>query len=170
MTTPDSPPLLVIIVPDHTVTYRARAIPDLPEFADILGDFDLFQDDKDESDPDSDRRNATAKVCYADEKTCTSSTTCFGRGSCALKSTKGDGECWGCKCNSGYAGVSCQKEDYSMWVPYVTLLLNAYVQPLRYPHSVHIVPCWHSGRQHCSALLGGRDELAVDAELGYWQP
>jgi hypothetical protein len=115
MTQPDSPPLLVIIVPDHTTVHGSRALADIPDFADILEDLGLYQDDSDdESNPDSDNRNATAQVCYADEETCSSSTTCFGRGSCALKSTNSDGECWGCKCNSGYAGVSCQKEDYSM--------------------------------------------------------
>jgi hypothetical protein len=126
MTQPNSPPLLIIIVPDQpeSVNYRR----DFSDFSDMM-DFAPFYDSFDEDLPEGDdsngdesdgedvaKPNRTAEACYSSEEACSSSTTCFGRGTCALKSKSGDDECWGCKCSSGYAGVSCQKEDYSVYV------------------------------------------------------
>lgn len=105
MTTPDSPPLLVIIVPNQATNY-ARAIPSIPDMVDSFDS--LFSNSSDEN-----KANMTAEACYSSNKTCSESTTCFGRGSCALKFNRGGKECWGCQCQSGFAGVSCQKVDYS---------------------------------------------------------
>jgi hypothetical protein len=96
MTTPDSPPLLLIIRPaasSVTRSYTKRSL--------------------------APRANDTrlANTCYKSNETCSDSTSCNGRGSCSLKKKVGDDECWGCKCASGYAGVECQKEDYSVYVP-----------------------------------------------------
>ena len=119
MTQPDSPPLLIIIVPEN----RKRGLSDLLDFIPFLEDAEEYpQEPQDPQDPESPEpspepsKNRTAEVCYKSEDDCSSSTTCFGRGSCALKGKNGDDECWGCKCNAGYAGVSCQKEDYSTYV------------------------------------------------------
>ena len=87
MTTPDSPPLLLIITPSRSSQISKRA----------------------------ERRARTDLTsCYSSNATCSNSTTCYGRGVCALKSSSSSGECWGCKCATGYAGVQCQKEDYTM--------------------------------------------------------
>jgi len=104
MTTPNSPPLLVIIVPSQATNF-ARAI---PGFADLADAFDSFASN-------SSKSNATleARACYSSNSTCSESTTCYGRGMCVLKSKRDNKECWGCKCESGFAGVSCQKTDYS---------------------------------------------------------
>ncbi len=118
MTQPGSPPLLIIIVPDHQV-HQKRDL-DLWDFVPFIESMGDGSEDSNESDrpspekPSDKRKNRTAEACYASEDDCSSSTTCFGRGSCALKGKNGDEECWGCKCNSGYAGQSCQKEDYSV--------------------------------------------------------
>lgn len=108
MTTPNSPPLLVIIVPDQATNF-ARAIPSIADMIDSFDSLDSFA-------PNSSKHskaNMTAKLCYSSNSTCSESTTCYGRGICALKSKHGDKECWGCQCDSGFAGVSCQKTDYS---------------------------------------------------------
>lgn len=94
MTTPDWAPLLLIIRPDAVAahTYSKRST-----FASLA------------------KSNVTlAESCYSSNETCSSATACNGRGSCALKGKQGDDECWGCKCASGYAGVECQKDDYSV--------------------------------------------------------
>lgn len=57
-----------------------------------------------------------AQSCYTSKAKCEGATSCNGRGSCVLKLTSGNGECWGCKCANGFAGVECQKNDYSMLV------------------------------------------------------
>jgi hypothetical protein len=59
-----------------------------------------------------------ADACYKSNETCTAATNCFNRGVCGLKSktgeAEGEGECWGCRCANGYAGVECQKNDYTV--------------------------------------------------------
>jgi hypothetical protein len=105
MTMPDSPPLLLII----------RSSP--RKFT------KRFDDDMTIS-PFDKSTTTLADACYKSDDECSSSTSCNGRGSCALKGKNGDDECWGCKCATGYAGVECQKDDYSVYVPFVALLAN----------------------------------------------
>jgi len=95
MTTPDSPPLLLVIMPSTSSILHSRAETPLQQRA----------------------RTSLAAGCYESNGTCSDSTSCYGRGSCTLKSSNSAGECWGCKCATGYAGVECQKEDYSVYVP-----------------------------------------------------
>ena len=93
MTTPQSPPLILVIMPSPLSPRAKRA-----------------------DTPMQRRANSTAASCHSSNETCSESTTCYGRGNCALKSNSGGNECWGCKCANGYAGVECQKEDYTVWV------------------------------------------------------
>ncbi|RSH87346.1 hypothetical protein EHS25_003255 [Saitozyma podzolica] len=102
---PQLPPLLVIILPSSHKTLSARSNPDLPARA--------------ASAPIS---AMTAPMCYTSNSTCSSSTTCSGRGVCALLRTNANGECWGCQCASGFGGVECQKADYT--VPFVILIFS----------------------------------------------
>ncbi|ORX36615.1 hypothetical protein BD324DRAFT_642285 [Kockovaella imperatae] len=107
MTTPDSPPLLLIIRPSTSPRLYARALPPILKARQEAGN--------------------TTMSCYASEDDCKSATSCNGRGSCALQSKTDNGECWGCKCSSGYAGTTCQKNDYStpfILIVFSTLLLS----------------------------------------------
>lgn len=108
MTTPDSPPLLLIIRPDSAssssssssyYTKRSSMALVTPMLKSKNGNTTL------------------AESCYKSNETCSAATACNDRGACALKGKSGDDECWGCKCASGYAGVECQKDDYSVYVP-----------------------------------------------------
>ncbi|WWC70200.1 uncharacterized protein I206_104150 [Kwoniella pini CBS 10737] len=103
MTQPNSPPLLLIIRPSSATTYlTSRALPQTLQS----------------------RANTSelAEACYTSNETCSESTECNGRGACSLKAKNGDTECWGCKCKSGYAGVECQKDDYS--TPFIILIFS----------------------------------------------
>ncbi|WVQ80650.1 hypothetical protein IAT38_002755 [Cryptococcus sp. DSM 104549] len=94
MTTPDSPPLLLIIRPSSSTSRKlvSRAAPVALTY----------------------KSNTTlAEACYTSNETCSEATSCNGRGACGLQGKSGDSECWGCKCRNGYAGVECQKDDYS---------------------------------------------------------
>jgi hypothetical protein len=101
MSQPDSPPLFLIIRPkqsqSHFTTPYKRDLPILR--------------------PTSVKR-AEGKQCYTSEDECKDGTACSEHGSCAMLGKKGDEECWGCKCANGYAGVECQKADYSVYVDY----------------------------------------------------
>lgn len=60
-------------------------------------------------------KKTKGSTCYSSNNTCSDSTACSGHGSCALMSTKANGdECWACRCYSGFAGVDCQKTDYTL--------------------------------------------------------
>ena len=96
MSQPDSPPLLVIIRPAQTHQQSHFSTP-YKRSAPVLS-----------------RRDDKAKQCYESEDACKDGTSCSDRGACALMGKKGDGECWGCKCSNGFAGVECQKTDYSV--------------------------------------------------------
>lgn len=101
MTTPDSPPLLLVIMPSSASSgshYAARAFAEPPMLSTTA----------------SKNKTAGRDGCFASNETCSDGTSCNGRGSCALLSKKGDKECWGCKCASGFAGAECQKTDYSV--------------------------------------------------------
>ncbi|WWC89317.1 uncharacterized protein L201_004238 [Kwoniella dendrophila CBS 6074] len=103
MTQPNSPPLLLIIRPSTSSTHlTSRALPITLQA----------------------RANNTnlAETCYSSNETCSESTSCNGRGICSLKGKNSQGECWGCKCRSGFAGVECQKDDYS--VPFIILIFS----------------------------------------------
>ncbi|WVN88241.1 uncharacterized protein L203_103442 [Cryptococcus depauperatus CBS 7841] len=101
MTTPNSPPLLLVVRPASSKRIISRAAPTTLAF----------------------RANTTlAGSCYASNETCLEMTDCNGRGVCALASRNGEKECWSCKCRSGYAGVECQKDDYSM--PFILLVFS----------------------------------------------
>lgn len=98
MTQPDSPPLLLIIAPSHP-RLSARSRPGISRRAnETLGGMQL------------------ANACYSSESVCSNATSCFGHGSCRLKSSTSDAECWGCVCTAGFAGVECQKQDYTVYV------------------------------------------------------
>ncbi|EIW70632.1 hypothetical protein TREMEDRAFT_28666 [Tremella mesenterica DSM 1558] len=99
MTQPDSPPLLLIIMPSTPISARSNY-----------------------RTPQRRDNTSLADPCYASNETCSETTSCNGRGACALKAKTVDGECWGCKCTSGYAGVECQKDDYS--VPFAILVVS----------------------------------------------
>ncbi|KAK4684464.1 hypothetical protein P7C73_g5717, partial [Tremellales sp. Uapishka_1] len=102
MTTPSSPPLLLVILPSHSSLLVRRSVPP----------------------PQKRASNATyANNCYPSNETCSDATDCFGRGSCSLKAKTSEGECWGCRCSSGYAGTECQKDDYT--VPFVILVASS---------------------------------------------
>ncbi|WWC61880.1 uncharacterized protein I303_104465 [Kwoniella dejecticola CBS 10117] len=104
MTQPDSPPLLLIIRPSSAQRYlTSRALP--PTLQSRANSSEL------------------ADACYTSNETCSESTECNGRGVCALKAKNEKGECWGCKCRSGYAGVECQKDDYS--TPFIILIFSS---------------------------------------------
>ncbi|WRT66373.1 uncharacterized protein IL334_003328 [Kwoniella shivajii] len=103
MTQPNSPPLLLIIRPSSSSPLVSRAIP-ISLQARANNSTDL------------------ADVCYSSNETCVESTSCNGRGACSLKGKTDQGECWGCKCRSGYAGVECQKDDYS--IPFIILIFS----------------------------------------------
>ncbi|WWD17298.1 hypothetical protein CI109_101738 [Kwoniella shandongensis] len=101
MTTPNSPPLLLIIRPTSTRSLISRAAPVALKS----------------------KSNVTlAEACYTSNETCSDATGCNGRGVCSLRGKTSDGECWGCKCRSGYAGVECQKDDYS--IPFIILVFS----------------------------------------------
>ncbi|WVQ72592.1 hypothetical protein IAR50_002150 [Cryptococcus sp. DSM 104548] len=94
MTSPGSPPLLLIIRPASSKRIISRSTIPITSL--------------------NTRSNTTlAAACYISYETCSESTSCNGRGACTLKSDRDGNECWGCKCRSGYAGVECQKDDYS---------------------------------------------------------
>ncbi|ODN79784.1 hypothetical protein L202_03692 [Cryptococcus amylolentus CBS 6039] len=94
MTSPGSPPLLLIIRPASSKRIISRSTIPLTSL--------------------TVKSNTTlAAACYTSNETCSESTSCNGRGACALKSAQDGTECWGCKCRGGYAGVECQKDDYS---------------------------------------------------------
>lgn len=116
MTTPDSPPLLLIIVPSQSGNVKRQSWAELANPLDLLSEEyeEYFGDDQPVEVSQKDNRTTTAEACYPDQDTCSSSTTCSGRGSCILKTRNGDKECWGCKCVNGYAGQSCQKADYTV--------------------------------------------------------
>ncbi|WWC94193.1 hypothetical protein V866_001033 [Kwoniella sp. B9012] len=104
MTQPTSPPLLLIIRPSSSSTHlTSRSVPITLQ---------------------SRAKNSTdlAEACYTSNETCSESTSCNGRGICALKGKSDKGECWGCKCRDGYAGVECQKDDYS--IPFIILIFS----------------------------------------------
>ncbi|CAD6564764.1 MAG: hypothetical protein TREMPRED_000268 [Tremellales sp. Tagirdzhanova-0007] len=101
MTTPDSPPLLLVILPSSSSHLHTRAERHLQGRA----------------------NSSLAASCYSSNSSCSDSTSCYGRGICSLKSNAGGAECWGCKCANGYAGVECQKEDYT--VPFVILIFSS---------------------------------------------
>ncbi|WVW83929.1 hypothetical protein I302_105952 [Kwoniella bestiolae CBS 10118] len=105
MTQPSSPPLLLIIRPSTSsfthLTSRSSPIT-LQSRAKTGTDL--------------------AEACYTSNDTCSESTSCNGRGICALKGKTDKGECWGCKCRDGYAGVECQKDDYS--TPFIILIFS----------------------------------------------
>ncbi|ORY33980.1 hypothetical protein BCR39DRAFT_491169 [Naematelia encephala] len=149
MSQPDSPPLLVIIIPSTSTRSSSHIVSrqiddgddgddddedpvpgdEEPEEPQQPGDDDDDDDDEgegdgdDEGSPEEPSGNGTlAQSCYTSNDSCSASTSCNGRGACALKLTTADGECWGCKCASGFAGVECQKEDYS--VPFVILIFS----------------------------------------------
>ncbi|OCF36837.1 hypothetical protein I316_01433 [Kwoniella heveanensis BCC8398] len=109
MTSPNSPPLLVIIRPNSSSSpsfnrrLTSRAVPPA-----------LHKKDED--------KTPLADACYTSKETCEDATECNGRGSCSLKGKNADGECWGCKCKNGYAGVECQKDDYS--TPFIVLVFS----------------------------------------------
>ncbi|WVF71471.1 hypothetical protein IAT40_006276 [Kwoniella sp. CBS 6097] len=108
MTSPNSPPLLVIIRPSSSFNrLTSRAVPPTLQK---------------KADSDSDK-TPLADVCYTSKETCEEATECNGRGSCALKGKNADGECWGCKCRNGFAGVECQKDDYS--TPFIILVFSS---------------------------------------------
>lgn len=90
MTQPDSPPLMIVIMPKQAHFHSRRDSVHTEKF------------------------NDTKAVCYASESACGDATSCSDRGSCSLLGKVGDKECWGCKCASGYAGSECQKVDYTM--------------------------------------------------------
>ncbi|WVQ99413.1 hypothetical protein IAU59_006546 [Kwoniella sp. CBS 9459] len=107
MTSPNSPPLLVIIRPSSSSANKrltSRAVPPT-----------LQKKDED--------KTPLADTCYASQESCEEATECNGRGSCALKGKIADGECWGCKCRNGYAGVECQKDDYS--TPFIIIVFSS---------------------------------------------
>ena len=118
MTTPDSPPLLVIISPAQS-TFQSRDVLDWIEEIDEFGEYKSAAKPK----VSAPSNYSFAETCYASNETCSSSTACSGRGACAYKGKKNGGDCWGCKCASGYAGVACQKEDYS--IPFVIIILSS---------------------------------------------
>ncbi|ODO08815.1 hypothetical protein L198_00548 [Cryptococcus wingfieldii CBS 7118] len=94
MTSPGSPPLLLIIRPASSKRIISRSTIPLTSL--------------------TVKSNTTlAAACYTSNETCSEATSCNGRGACALKSAQDGTECWGCKCRGGYAGVECQKDDYS---------------------------------------------------------
>lgn len=92
MTQPDSPPLLIIIRPSAQTHFHA------PQRRQQLSPF---------------AKNDAPK-CYASKDACEDGTECSGRGQCAVLGKNADGECWGCKCQNGYAGGECQKTDYTV--------------------------------------------------------
>ncbi|KAK8864406.1 hypothetical protein IAR55_001654 [Kwoniella newhampshirensis] len=101
MTTPNSPPLLLIVRPSPSRSLVSRTAP-----------ITLMA-----------KSNVTlAEACYTSNETCSDATACNGRGVCSLRGKNSDGECWGCKCRSGYAGVECQKDDYS--TPFIILVFS----------------------------------------------
>lgn len=95
MTQPDSPPLLIILMPSSQTHFHAPAARQVVV---------------------ADKNDERAKKCFPSQDECEDGTSCSGRGSCKLvgKNVKGDGDCWGCKCENGFAGVECQKTDYTM--------------------------------------------------------
>lgn len=103
MTQPDSPPLMLIIMPSKSRHHAAARA-----FAASAEDFPALSLTA--------SKNSSSKLqqCYSSNDTCSDSTGCNGRGSCALLSKSGDTECWGCQCASGFAGAQCQKTDYSV--------------------------------------------------------
>lgn len=123
MTAADQPPLILVIMPSSgTATIRKpkRSIDE--DVLDIA-----FTDDKSITEsseiltaPSGGNSSAPADanpMCYPSNRTCDyASSSCSGHGSCVLvsNSTKESrtGECWACKCASGYVGAQCQKGDY----------------------------------------------------------
>lgn len=95
MSQPDSPPLMIIIMPQQSsqATFHSkRSINTIEERS--------FDD--------------STPVCYKSKSACSDATSCSDHGSCTMLGQVGDKECWGCKCSSGYAGSECQKADYTM--------------------------------------------------------
>jgi hypothetical protein len=129
MTSDDQPPLILVIMPatgSSSVRYAKRAY----EAEDILEEIfeaeeqeealDIETSDAGESAvsfANSSRPADADPMCFPSNRTCDyASSSCSGHGECVLvsNSTKESrtGECWACKCASGYLGAQCQKGDY----------------------------------------------------------
>lgn len=123
----DQPPLILVIMPSSgpsSVRYvkRASQADDILEeiFEAEESTFDTETSDASEpavSFANSSRPADADPMCFPSNRTCDySSSSCSGHGTCVLvgNSTKESrtGECWACKCSSGYLGAQCQKGDY----------------------------------------------------------
>jgi hypothetical protein len=128
MTSADQPPLILVIMPSSgsTKIRQAKRAFDAEDVLDIAFDDEFFDSESAEtlstfaSTNSSGNSSAPADanpMCYPSNRTCDyASSSCSGHGSCMLvsNSTKESrtGECWACKCASGYVGAQCQKGDY----------------------------------------------------------
>jgi hypothetical protein len=130
MTTDDQPPLILVIMPatgPSSVRYAKRAY----EAEDVLEEIFVAEEEQEEaldietldagepavSFANSSRPADADPMCFPSNRTCDyASSSCSGHGECVLvsNSTKESrtGECWACKCASGYLGAQCQKGDY----------------------------------------------------------
>lgn len=125
----DQPPLILVIMPSSgssSVRYAKRAdvaddiLEEIFEVEELT--FDTETSDADASETavsfaNSSRPADADPLCFPSNRTCDySSSSCSGHGACVLvsNSTKESrtGECWACKCVSGYLGAQCQKGDY----------------------------------------------------------
>ncbi|WVR07049.1 hypothetical protein IAU60_004088 [Kwoniella sp. DSM 27419] len=102
MTSPGSPPLLVIVRPSQ---YQKRQLVSRAPPSTLAK-----------------RDDGLAQACYESEQACNDATECNGRGSCSVRGKTADGECWGCKCKNGFAGVECQKDDCS--TPFIIIVFS----------------------------------------------
>ncbi|GHJ84792.1 hypothetical protein NliqN6_1194 [Naganishia liquefaciens] len=124
MTAADQPPLILVIMSSSETTSIRKSKRSIDEdvldiaFTDDESASDLFETFMAPSDGGNSSVPADANpMCYPSNRTCDyASSSCSGHGSCVLVSndTKESrtGECWACKCASGYVGAQCQKGDY----------------------------------------------------------
>ncbi|KAI5454196.1 hypothetical protein NCC49_004260 [Naganishia albida] len=130
MTSEDQPPLILVIMPasgSSSVRLARRAYDAEDTLEEIFATEEKQEDAFDTETPEtvepavsfanSSRPADADPMCFPSNRTCDyASSSCSGHGECVLvsNSTKESrtGECWACKCASGYLGAQCQKGDY----------------------------------------------------------
>lgn len=123
MTSADQPPLILVIMPSSgsTTIRQSKRSFDAEDVLDIaFGGEELVASSETFTAFSSANSSAPADanpMCFPSNRTCDyASSSCSGHGSCVLvsNSTKESrtGQCWACKCASGYVGAQCQKGDY----------------------------------------------------------
>lgn len=122
----DQPPFILVIMPSNSSpsTQRSKRAFDSETVLNEELDFELDDVEEQVSETTTAVSYANTSIpadanpmCYPSNRTCGyASSSCSGHGTCVQvsNSTKESrtGECWKCKCASGYLGAQCQKGDY----------------------------------------------------------